>query len=306
MPQTHDQHDTYPANKHMRIFLGEFTGTFLMCFFGIGAVAVTTLFSAMTGPFQVGMVWGLTIAIAIYATRNLSCAHFNPSVSLAMCVGGRLPWRELPLYVTSQCAGAFVAAGALWGLFADSVQASLAKGGLTMSVSSPASSIWCEVFPNTANAAVTPLTAACAEGIGVFILVMVIFSVTEGCNLGRPGNALAPLFIGLTITILICVIGPLTDAGLNPARDLMPRIVGALAGWGSIAISFQDVIVYLVAPLVGGATAALYFTTVVERAHSVAPATSEATGRASLEEPAAREAIQTGTAQTSRAREGES
>lgn len=74
-----------------------------------------------------------------------------------------------------------------------------------MSVAGGPSSIWCEVFPNTAKGVITPGVAAFAEGLGVFILVIIIFSMTEGCNLGSPSDDLFPLFIGLTIS---CLIGP--------------------------------------------------------------------------------------------------
>jgi glycerol uptake facilitator protein len=256
-------------NKKIRIFLGEFTGTFLMCFLGIGAVAVATLFSAMTGPFQVGMVWGLAITISIYVARNLSCAHFNPAVSFAMCLAKRLTWKTLPRYIFSQCAGAFCAAAVLWWMFSGAVGVSLENASIDMSVRGAASSIWIEVFPNAALGSVSPLVAMVAEAFGVFILVMVIFSLTEKCNTGGPGNSMAPLFIGLTVTVIICVVGPLTDAGLNPARDFMPRLFAIIAGWGSVAISLEDIIVYVIGPFVGAAVAALYFTQVIERSHVV-------------------------------------
>lgn len=65
-------------------FFGELMGTFLLVFFGCGSVAVTVLYSAHAGLFQVAMIWGLGATIAIYATRYLSCAHLNPAVSVAM------------------------------------------------------------------------------------------------------------------------------------------------------------------------------------------------------------------------------
>lgn len=98
-------------NRGVKVVLGEVLGTFMMCFFGIGAVATATLYGVHTGPFQVGMVWG--VAIAIYVTRNLSCAHFNPAVTFAMCPSKRLPWKEFPVYVISQLAGAVIAAAIL-------------------------------------------------------------------------------------------------------------------------------------------------------------------------------------------------
>lgn len=245
-------------------FTGEVIGTFLMCFLGIGSVATATLFQAHTGPFQVGIVWGLAIAIAIYATRNLSCAHFNPAVTFAMCISKRCSWKNFPVYILGQFVGAILSASALWVFFADSVKKSLDAANLTMDVASPASSIWCEVFPNTANGVISMPVAAFAEALGVFILVMIIFSMTEGCNIGRPSDDLFPLFIGLTVAALICTIGPMTDAGLNPARDLGPRVVGWFVGWKNIAFSTDSFIVYTIAPLIGAGLAAIFFTKVIE------------------------------------------
>lgn len=83
-------------------FTGELIGTFILVFFGCGSVAVTVLFSSHVGLFQVAAVWGLGVALAIYATRHLSCAYLNPAVSLAMVIGGRMSLRKLPVYVTAQ------------------------------------------------------------------------------------------------------------------------------------------------------------------------------------------------------------
>lgn len=264
-------------------FAGELIGTFIMCFCGIGAVAIATLFGSMTGPGQVGIVWGVAIAIAIFITRNLSAAHFNPAVSLAMCVAGRMKWRDLPIYLVGQCCGAFLASGALWLLFADSVAKNLKNAGLSMSSNSigSAASIWCELFPNASAASINYLTAAFAEGICVFLLVLVIFSITADENVGRAPRALAPLFIGLTVTILICVVGPLTNAGLNPARDIMPRIWACIVGWGPIAFgsnAFETIVVYVVGPLVGGILAALMYNFVLCPLHRKGAEEDEACG----------------------------
>ena len=255
-----------------RAFTGEVIGTFIMCFCGIGAVATATLFGALTGPGQVGLVWGLAIAIAIFVTRNLSDAHFNPAVTFAMCIAGRMKWSQLPIYIVGQCVGAFLAAGGLWLLFADSVMKNLKNAGLSMTSNAigSAASIWCEIFPNTSAGAVSFPTACFAEGIGVFVLVLVIFSVTSSENVGRASRNLAPLFIGLTITIMINVVGPLTDAGFNPARDVMPRVWACIVGWGNIAFGgnpFETIMVYTVSPLIAGTLAALLYKFVLAPMH---------------------------------------
>ncbi len=99
------------------------------------------------------------------------------------------------------------------------------------------------------------------------IILLLIFALTEGCNVGRPDDALAPVFIGLTVTSIICVIGPLTQAGLNPARDLGPRLVAWLSGWGDAAFPDRTggcFYVYVLAPLLGGMIASLFFVRLLE------------------------------------------
>jgi len=244
-------------------FTGEFVGTFIMVFFGVGAVAVTVLFGAHSGTLQVGLIWGVAIALAIYATRNLSNAHFNTAVSVAMVLSGRMAASKLPVYLVAQLLGAIAAAAALFGLLGGSIAVAVAEAGGWAEPSAIAS-VFLETYPNTALAEVSTPVAFAAEALGVFLLVAMIFALTEGANLGRPDNNLAPLFIGLTVTVIICVVGPLTDAGLNPARDLGPRIVGALAGWGGIAFSWQIILVYVGGPLLGAIAAALALLLVIE------------------------------------------
>jgi glycerol uptake facilitator protein len=253
-------------------FLGEFIGTFLLVLFGCGSVAVTVLFSAHTGLFQVAMVWGLGVTIAIYATRHLSCAHLNPAVSIAMVFGKRMSLSKLPIYLCAQFLGAFVAAAVLYLLFADSIAQFESVNHILRG--SPASvktaQMFGEFYPNPGAgiaAAVTPLTAFLAEAVGTFALVFLIFSLTEGCNLGRPGDALAPVFIGVTVTIIISILAPLTQAGLNPARDLSPRLFAMLTGWGSAALPDQGlgfITVYVLGPVCGALLAAGMFTYIIE------------------------------------------
>lgn len=111
-----------------------------------------------------------------------------------------------------------------------------------------------------------PLAIA-AEAFGTFLLVMLIFALTEGCNVGRPSDTMAPVFIGLTVTSIICLIAPLTQAGLNPARDFGPRLVAWIMGWGDA--SFPDnsggfFWVYIAGPIIGGVLAAFFFLYIFE------------------------------------------
>lgn len=253
-----------------REFTGELAGTFLLVLFGCGSVAVSVLFGSYSGLMQVALAWGIGVTIAIYLTRHLSGAHLNPAVSLAMALSGRLPARKLPLYFSAQLAGAVVAGLALYTLFAPSIAAYEAAHGIARGT--PASvrttMMFGEFYPNPGSGAVVSLTLAMgAEAFGTFLLVLTIFGLTEACNEGKPHDSVAPVFIGLSVTAIICLLAPLTQAGLNPARDLGPRLVAWIMGWGDAA--FPDRVggflyVYVLAPLAGGALASQLFVRVLE------------------------------------------
>jgi glycerol uptake facilitator protein len=258
--------------KYPHEFAGELIGTFLLVLFGCGSVAVTILFSAHVGLFQIAAVWGLGVTVAIYATRHLSCAHLNPAVSLAMVLGRRMSLARLPVYLLAQFLGAFLAAGLLYLLMGGSITQYETLNGIVRGTpeSIKTAMMFGEFYPNPgagSAAVVSTFVAFLTEATGTFVLVFLIFSLTEGCNLGRPDDALSPLFIGLTVAVLIAILAPLTQAGLNPARDFAPRLFAYFAGWGQAALpdqGFGFFTVYILGPLVGGSMAAGLFTWVVE------------------------------------------
>lgn len=256
--------------KYQREFIGELLGTFMLVLFGCGSVAVAVLFAAHHGLMQVAAVWGIGVTLAIYLTRHMSCAHLNPAVTLAMVVGGRMPIRKMPVYLSAQFTGAILAGLALYTLFAPSILAYENAHGIVRGTTESVQTamMFGEYYPNPGAKAVVSLPLAMgAEAFGTFLLVLMIFALTEGCNVGRPDEALAPVFIGLTVTSIICLLAPLTQAGLNPARDLGPRLVAWLMGWGDAA--FPDRVggffhVYVFAPFLGGVIASFFFVRTLE------------------------------------------
>lgn len=145
-----------------------------------------------------------------------------------------------------------------------------------------ASQVWSEPFPNHGDQVVSTWVGALGEGLGVMVLLIVIFSNTEDANVGKPGNAIWPLFVGLTIFLAICTVGPITDAGFNPARDLMPRLFGTIVGLETVW-SVDVIIVYVVGPIVGGLVGALIWMFILEPAHKAA---NKDNGLTELGEPA--------------------
>ena len=96
----------------LRKCLAEVAGTFILVFFGVGSVHAAVLTGAQQGLWQVAVVWGVAISLAIYATGALSGAHMNPAMTASFAVFRGFPWRQVPAYVLSQFVGAFLAAGA--------------------------------------------------------------------------------------------------------------------------------------------------------------------------------------------------
>jgi len=105
------------------------------------------------------------------------------------------------------------------------------------------------------NFLVSEPVAMIAEVLGTMILALVVFALTDERNIAAPAARLGPVFIGLTVTILICVIAPLTQACFNPARDFGPRLVACLAGWGTVALPGPRptgfLTVYILSPIIG-------------------------------------------------------
>jgi glycerol uptake facilitator protein len=245
-----------------REYIAELIGTFILVFFGIGSVHVAVLLGGYAGLWQVASIWGIGVALAIYATAAISGAHLNPAITVAFAVYRKFPRHKILPYVFSQLLGAVAAAAVLYLFFYKIIaDFELTHGILRGQAGSELSAmIFGEYFPNPAMigftaktySLVSPLQAMLAEGVGTAFLAFFIFALTDDRNSARPKTA--PLFIGLAVAMIISIIAPLTQAGLNPARDFGPRLVAYFAGWKTIAIPGPRggfFTVYIFAPIIG-------------------------------------------------------
>lgn len=251
------------ADRSARWFAGETLGTFLLVFFGCGSVCAAVLHEAQVGIFQVAIVWGLGIAIAIYLAAPLSGAHLNPAVTLALATFAGFPRRRVTGYLAAQLIGAFMAAAVLYAIFGGSLAEFEARKGIVRGQpgSEASAMVFGEFFPNPGGEAMPDIPeeilpmwrAFLIEATGTAVLMLVILGLTDPRNPAIPAG-LAPLFIGLTVTLLISLLGPLTMAGFNPARDLGPRIFSSLSGWGVLPFTANGwgwFLVYVLAPVCG-------------------------------------------------------
>jgi glycerol uptake facilitator protein len=254
----------------------ELLGTFLLVFFGCGAVHVAILTGALAGLWQVAIVWAVAIMLAIYVCGAISGAHINPAISITLALWGRFRWGDVGPYIAGQLAGAFLAAATLFLLFGPFLAEKEREKKVVRGQPGSEITAMCygEYFPNPGrlataeaaydsddhaklNALVSEPVAFAAEMLGTLILALVVFAVTDERNSGAPAGKFAPVFIGLTVAVLIAVIAPLTQACFNPARDFGPRLFAWWAGWGPIALPGPRgngwFTVYILAPIVGAA-----------------------------------------------------
>lgn len=265
-----------PSYTLLHQCFAELLGVMLIVIFGVGSVCNAVLTDYHKGAlWEVAVVWGFGVALAIAATASVSGAHLNPAVSLAFAVfrPDDFPAAKLVPYWLAQYVGG-VLGGAfnlmLYGpLFREYEQRNNIVRGSEASIATAMA--FGEYFPNpgfknsVSKHTVTPFFAMVVEAWGTAILMFVILALTDPRQKIVRAKEAIPLYIGFTVSVLITLYAPLTQAGWNPARDLGPRIVAALAGWGRIAIPGprNGFWVYIVGPKIGAVVGAFVYDVLV-------------------------------------------
>jgi aquaporin Z/aquaporin NIP len=217
----------------VRAAAAEGVGTFILVFSIISAVIAASLALPISGvafgSLSVAVAGGLALALSVATLGHVSGAHLNPAVTVALAVNRRFPLRHIPAYVAAQLTGAVTAALGAWALFGERARtvAHLGAPGPSTGVS-----VW---------------QLLGAEGIVTFILVLGVVSVATD---NRVPAGVAAWAIGAALAVAIIASGPISGAGVNPARSLGPMIVAG---------TFTDWWVYVTGPLVGGAIAATVY-----------------------------------------------
>jgi glycerol uptake facilitator protein len=243
--------------------IAEFVGTFILIFIGCGSVIVAVTLGAIDA-LGVGIMWTLAVTLAIYAVGSISGAHINPAVTITMAVFQGFDRRKILPYIGSQIAGAFSASAVLYLFWRGRIQDFEATSGIGRGEdgSQLSGMLFTTYTPNPDAFGTDPAgwdqvplwTGFIAEIVATAFLLLAVLYLTDTINSGRPLGNLAPLFIGLTVGVLVVTVGPLTQASLNPARDFGPRLFIFLAGWDTVAIPGprSEMWITVLGPVVGG------------------------------------------------------
>jgi len=211
--------------------LAEFIGTFALVFIGAGAAAVVGTGAGLNGIAAIAFAHGLTIMAFAFAYGTISGGHMNPAVTVGVLAAGAMRAGEAVGYIVSQLAGGIAAALLLHAVL----------GGAATGLGMP--QLAHGLILGATSLTITPAAGFVIEATLAFFLVTVVLSTAVA---GRAGN-LAPLAIGMTLTLNIIMGGALTGAPFNPARALGPMVATG---------NFADAWLYTIAPLVGAIVAA--------------------------------------------------
>jgi MIP family channel proteins len=211
--------------------LAEFIATFFWVFAGVGSIVASAQLGG-SGILAIAVATGLAVAVAVGVLGKFSGGHANPAISIAFFLNKRLSATELFVYVTSQLAGAAVAALALKAFFVPDAVNAVTLGLPTL------------------NTGVTQLPALVIELILTFFLGFVFWGFAVD---PKGSSSVAPFAIGLTVTLDILVGGAFTGAAVNPARWFGPAVVTG---------KWSNAIVWTLGPILGALVASVIYETV--------------------------------------------
>ena len=213
----------------MKKYGAEFFGTFWLVLGGCGSAVLAAAFpNTGIGFLGVALAFGLTLLTMAFAIGHISGCHLNPAVSIGLWAGGRFEARELLPYIIAQVLGAVAAGGVLY-LIASGKQGFTLSAGFASNGYGPHS-------PGGYS-----LTAALITEV---VMTMMFLIVILGATDKRAPQGLAPIAIGLCLTLIHLISIPVTNTSVNPARSTGVAVFAG--GW-----AIEQLWLFWAAPIVG-------------------------------------------------------
>lgn len=239
----------------LRESIAEFIGTALLVFFGVGTVASLKITGVNFSQWEISIIWGIGVTIAIYATAGISGAHLNPAITLALAAFNGFDKRKVFPYIIAQVGGAIFAVAILYFIYSNMLSNYESVHHITRGTVSSLETA--SIFSTYATPMISVQAAFVVEFLITSILMFVVLAVTDNKN-GTSNSTLAPLLIGLVVAIIGGSIGSLTGFAMNPARDFGPKLFTYLAGWDWIAFTGGRSVPYFIVPLFAPICGALF------------------------------------------------
>ncbi|SJM93819.1 aquaporin Z [Crenothrix polyspora] len=221
----------------MKQSLAEFIGTFWLVLGGCGSAVLAAAFPDVgIGLLGVSFAFGLTVLTMAFAIGHISGCHLNPAVSIGLCVAGRFPASKLLPYIAAQVLGGIAGAGVLYLIASGKADFSLANGFASNG------------FGIHSPGGYSLLACLVTEVVMTMMFLLIILGSTDS----RAPQGLAPIAIGLGLTLIHLISIPVTNTSVNPARSL-----GVAVFAGDWAIG--QVWLFWVAPIIGAVLGAVIY-----------------------------------------------
>ena len=232
----------------------EFVGTFWLVLGGCGSAVLAAAFPDVgIGLLGVSLAFGLTVLSGAYAFGPISGGHFNPAVSVGLCVGGRFPAALLLPYVVAQILGGIVGAGVLYLIASGRADFSLAGG-----------------FASNGYGAHSPGGYSLAAGLVCEVVMTFMFLlIILGTTHKRAPVGFAGLAIGLGLTLIHLISIPVTNTSVNPARSTATAVF--VGGW-----AIQQLWLFWIAPVIGATIAGVVHKALLDSSVEEPPVTGRA------------------------------
>jgi glycerol uptake facilitator protein len=194
----------------------------------------------------------------VYVTAGVSGAHINPAVTIGLAAKGAFPWGKVVPYVIAQMIGAFLGALGVFLVYMEGLQsAGMPNVWCTGPGSVFGASFWGGAGADAAGS-YSLFNASLAELFGTMVLLWGVLASGDAKNVGVGAN-LGPLLVGfVVVTVGLCLGGP-SGYSINPARDLGPRIFGAIAGTQGLFSGIYWLIPPVIVPVIGGVLGCLSY-----------------------------------------------
>jgi len=248
----------------MRKLAAEFLGTFALVFAGTGAIVINDVSGGTVSHVGVALTFGLIVLAMVYAVGDVSGAHLNPAVTLALAVHRGFPWSKVLPFWGAQVAGAFAGASVTFVAYREAFDHF--DHGLRQVTGAQATAGIFATYPQ-------PFLSNVPGGlvdqvVGTALLLLVIFALGDAKN-QAPEPRIAPLFVGGLVILIGMTFGYNAGYAINPARDLGPRLFTALAGWGSEVFRAGNSWwwVPIMGPLAGGVVGGFVYDLFITRLH---------------------------------------
>ncbi|KIK61299.1 hypothetical protein GYMLUDRAFT_243493 [Collybiopsis luxurians FD-317 M1] len=222
----------------IREIAAEFAGVMILVIFGTGAISQvvlssdTSVVSTPKGDYlSISFGFAVGAGLGVWVSGGISGGHINPAVTLAFATWRGFPWKKVPGYIFGQLMGGIVGAAIVYANYFHAID--IFEGGRGIRTLKTAG-----IFGTYALDYMTNVSCFFSEFLGTAILVLVLFAALDKPNAPPPG--MLPLVIFIVFLGIAACLGMETGFAVNPARDLGPRMLTAMVGYGKEVFTFRN------------------------------------------------------------------